>query len=405
MGYTYMFTLLCSSWSKIKKKFNKLLPVFMGVFIFFGSSLSGHAQEIYDVPFNAYYLSNEYVSFYGYINSVWTLIDSKPDVHDTNMEFDTGSYDGTNVSALRFSRVNDGWTIPVNPNKDYYLTVFLFTDRNTSSLPTSMYAQYYDYDFGGNNNFPASDFGFGLNSMPNKSGSYCYTKIDLSVSANLRHIAVRFSAGYDLPNLLDASIFMFEVDKDTSDEQVSSIIQAIQSQTSTLQGAINNQTSIIGGKIDKSNNLIDNGDSNTPGIISQFNSNLTEFNETVEQFNDIENGFIRDFSNANDIVKDSLTDVSFTGNLLSCANWVTDTYMNFFNASGDFKQYFIYPLIIGIVLFFIGRGGVILGNLYRKPYDSSKYTVSSGYTVKYDDGTKRSETYTRTTGKGGKWRK
>lgn len=175
--------------------------------------------------------------------------------------------------------------------------------------------------------------------------------------------------------------------------------------TQSIIQAINDQTAIIGGKLDDTNDYIDNGNDDTSGIVSQFQDNLDEFNSVINQFDDIENGFITDFTSSNDEIKSILSDYQFTGNLLSCANWVTDRYMDFFDNSGDFKQYFIYPLIMGIVLFFIGRGQVILGNLYRKPYDSTTHTVTTGYTVRFTDGSKRTESISRTTGKGGKLRK
>lgn len=103
---------------------------------------------------------------------------------------------------------------------------------------------------------------------------------------------------------------------------------------------------------------------------------------------------------------DILTDLNgwSWGGLSLCANWVGDTMTSYFQNMGDFKQYIIYPLLLGIALFFIGRGSSIIGHLYRKPTNIHTDTVVTRTTVK-NGNTSNTVSHTDTYRAGGVLRK
>lgn len=163
--------------------------------------------------------------------------------------------------------------------------------------------------------------------------------------------------------------------------------------------AINNQTTTLGGKIDDINNFIDKGNSSTGGIVSNFQDKDNELNDVVSQYRDVENQFFEDFNTNQSAITSDIVGWSW-GGLVNCADWVGTTLTDYYNNMGDFRQYIIYPLMLGIALFFLGRGGSIIGHLFRKPKQSTVDIESTTF--------KRGNTrYTTTTtsSKGGVFRK
>lgn len=415
MGHFMFIDNLFNFFKKIN--YSRIMPVLLCPVLLLCTSISGFAAT------QTTYISNSSVVTW-FESSVPKLRISDYD-NTALFDFDTTQLNGLNeyigsnptlenVRYLRLYNNSHSINLQYMPDLyDYWLSFTVYSNvepipSNFTFMPdyvqvfarncvdSGSYDYYYLTDLSILHSDDSSDIGFtAIGKIP-----------DLESSNILGFRLIDNSTGL-LPVNLRLQPFIYAVPKNNgaTAADISAIIAAINSQTSSLNSSINNQTSVIGGKLDSTNDFISNGNSSTSGIVSQFQSNLNEFNSVISQFDNIENGFITDFTMSNEEIKSTLSDYQFTGNLLSCANWVTDTYMDFFENSGDFKQYFIYPLIMGIALFFIGRGQVILGNLYRKPYDSSTHTVTTGYTERYSDGSKRTETYSRTTGKGGKLRK
>lgn len=137
------------------------------------------------------------------------------------------------------------------------------------------------------------------------------------------------------------------------------------------------------------NELIENGNSGTGDVVSEFQDKDSVLNEVVSEYQSVEQQFFDDFTANQEAISADIVGWSW-GGLVSCANWVGETMTDYYNNMGDFRQYIIYPLMLGIALFFLGRGSSIIGHLYRKP------TVS---VVETQSVTKRigKERYTRTT--------
>lgn len=369
-----MFNFISARWQALKTKYKKFFP-FLFTFIFCFSPLSVKAAEVSPDAQNDWFLLP--------FNELGDIVGTFDETQ--------GTFYGTGSGNTRYPQfevgINHSSVLPLLQNGHRYLiygTLSLASTNNTAS-PSSLSL----YEF-----------------INDRTQSYMWSNnaIEKHVDYNRDTYTVSgiysFTMSEDIFLNTGGALVWEQTETIVFNGRCSWAFYALdvtdntESEVNQIVAAINNQT-----------DFIVNGDDSTSGIVSQFQSNLNEFNSVINQFDDIENGFISDFTSSNDEIKSTLSDYQFTGNLLTCANWVTDRYMDFFDNSGDFKQYFIYPLIMGIALFFIGRGQVILGNLYRKPYDNSTHTITTGYTERYSDGTKRVETYSRTIGRGGKLRK
>ena len=142
-----------------------------------------------------------------------------------------------------------------------------------------------------------------------------------------------------------------------------------------IVASINNQTDVLGG-------YINNGNSSTGGIVSGNNSAIDNLDDVVSEYHATEQQFFDDFNSNQQAIASDIVGWSW-GGLVSCANWVGETMTDYYNNMGDFRQYIIYPLMLGIALFFLGRGSSIIGHLYRKPtttftHTESRSTLSNG---------------------------
>lgn len=92
-------------------------------------------------------------------------------------------------------------------------------------------------------------------------------------------------------------------------------------------------------------------------------------------FNDFNNSFQQmDFSSMN-----------FSGDILSTAQWLSNVVQLTFVNIGDFKLLMILPLLLGVILFLIGRGSSVFRQPYEKPeYEKyMSYRDSDGNTTSY----------------------
>lgn len=100
-------------------------------------------------------------------------------------------------------------------------------------------------------------------------------------------------------------------------------------------------------------NSLKNGDSNTQNIVNEVNSQNEQLDQSINEYDQFESDFKSHFSN-------NMTQIQKPGidNILSAATWYTAQLTALFNASGDFKIMFTLPLVLGLALFFIGRGAL-----------------------------------------------
>lgn len=225
--------------------------------------------------------------------------------------------------------------------------------------------------------------------------------VNLSVDKQTVADGVVFNFNFDLPsyNTLNVLEFKFNpsgvyTSRETSRLKVTGSVIAIpiDNNGEGVEDAIRDQTTIIGG-------LIDEGNNSTGGIVDGNNDAIGNLDSVIEDYRETEQVFFDDFTANQQAITSDIVGWSW-GGLVNCANWVGETMTDYYNSMGDFRQYIIYPLMLGIALFFLGRGGSIIGHLFRKPTETTVNTKS----VTRRDGNTRYTT-TTTSRRGGVWRK
>lgn len=94
--------------------------------------------------------------------------------------------------------------------------------------------------------------------------------------------------------------------------------------------------------------------------------------ETINQYNDLESNFVADFNNSMGLIDTSEAMDSFASFAIA-TKWFTDQLFELYNAHGRMKILFTLPLLMGIALFFIGRGNVV----FRSGAISSHFTADT----------------------------
>lgn len=120
--------------------------------------------------------------------------------------------------------------------------------------------------------------------------------------------------------------------------------------TSDIVTAINNQT-----------NSIMNAGSGYGGTSSDILSGNDELSDYIDDYTQIEQTMHNNFESAQSALIGDFTGFTW-GSLANTLNWTSDYMQQIYLNSGDFKMMIILPLLLGIALFFIGRGAIILSN-------------------------------------------
>lgn len=101
--------------------------------------------------------------------------------------------------------------------------------------------------------------------------------------------------------------------------------------------------------------------------LDQLKQQNQQFNNTLQNFNNLENQISTDFSNNLVTFNSNLTESqTLMSSLTTAVVWFSQQMDNVFNVSGSFKMLFILPMILGIALWFIGRGSFVLRSAGRR---------------------------------------
>lgn len=420
-----MFDYLRAVWQKIKKKLNKLLPCFLSVFLMFATAMPSYAFNSVDggIIENSWQLTNSDNFFnldivdssnvrHEYSS---TLSEDKIAVGDYDFQFNNEQFKN-DFKKLNLYNYNSRFAIEYAPDLyDYYLLVnFHFSTPPEQAVDYPFFMMFNDagflYGIYGDDDTSAiihTDVKWFKSEsadtvsysvfmpFPEPLTNQDFTTIPIGIS-----LVNEYSSLSSIPPNIMVEGQIYAVNKGTEIDMsgVIAILQSIDNNTS-------NTNTIITQEFTKLFNLLEKGNNQSSTVISELKDNLLTFNAISEQLGEFENEMLVGIITYNDIAKEQMSSVEFTGGLLNCANWVTDKYMDFFNESGDFKQYFIYPLLLGLALFFIGRGSVILGNLYRKPTESSTTTITESTSVKTGKNSRQTLSTTSSYKKGGRLRK
>lgn len=109
-------------------------------------------------------------------------------------------------------------------------------------------------------------------------------------------------------------------------------------------------------------NLISSGNSNSQAATGTLNDSVSEFNDIAGQYDQVEGQYTEQMKENLNAIAPTVSEFGFTGNLLTASVWFGEQLTNVFDRLFDFKNYIIIPLILGLALFFIGRGSMLFGD-------------------------------------------
>lgn len=169
---------------------------------------------------------------------------------------------------------------------------------------------------------------------------------------------------------------------------IDSNVSNIASDTTTIKDATNNiygyLRQVITGLLTGIRNALTTGSEESQSTVTEFENSSDNLSSTITDYNATQENFYSDFQSNQSVILEDVQGWDW-GGLVDCANWIGFTLTDYYNNMGDFKQYIIYPLMLGIALFFLGRGDSIIGHLYRKPtvtftHTETRSTKSGGVT-------------------------
>ncbi len=106
--------------------------------------------------------------------------------------------------------------------------------------------------------------------------------------------------------------------------------------------------------IDKLTELI-NGNNRTQQSVNNNDQSTSQLNTQTEKYHQIESTYQSTFTTEQTEIKQQLN-VNPLTSFSKTALWFTDQLTNLYNRSGNFKILFTLPLILGLAMYFIGRG-------------------------------------------------
>lgn len=112
--------------------------------------------------------------------------------------------------------------------------------------------------------------------------------------------------------------------------------------------------------IDSIGNLLEHGNENLNNNITSVDGVNTQFQNSASQYESYEQQYTDSMSNNLSAISNDVSGFTFTNHFITASSWLTDKLLLFFNGMGDFKMFIIVPCILGLALFFIGRGSGML---------------------------------------------
>lgn len=113
------------------------------------------------------------------------------------------------------------------------------------------------------------------------------------------------------------------------------------------------------------------GNSSTQATVNQFTQADNILNSDFNEYQAVEGKYTDDFKRAEAAISESFTGWSW-GSLRPAALWVGQQLTNVYNLSGDFRQYLVYPLLLGVALVFLGRWGSVRSSKRRHDMRQNK---------------------------------
>lgn len=366
MGDFNMFNTLFVYWQKIKIKFNKIFPILCSFLLIINFSLPVYAVDVF----------TDY--------KTWV---EDPDTSTSKWKEGTSSTNGNVKVSLDINVTNE--------------TVNFYSAGGSTGYNAGLFVPNILCSVGDVISFtvtsPISSYfiGYGSKIEYSSSGLRSYTTDYVTDTGKAKSYGTlkEFSGTEDISFTLEEDGYFYfyaYVGKDTSGRKLDVTFSNI-----SINGDVITNLS--------PEDILNNGNAETDSIVGSANDSLSNLNDIVSSYNGIEDTMLDNFIQYQGDVLTDLQSWSW-GGLSLCANWVGDTLTSYYLNMGDFKQYIIYPLLLGIALFFIGRGSAIIGHLYRKPTVIT--TISNRESITYkNNGVKYTDSKTTIHRDGGVFRK
>lgn len=315
---------------KLMQHYKKIVPALLCPVLFFRCSLSSYAYTSYDnFPYNIDYLEI-------YIGSQYNSI-SKTD--DNKYFFDNPAVNSNIISIMTLYEYI--FSIPVNIDVfDYYVVASVFAsdvgDIDFTFFPQSMVVGYGGHLSGERIEFPISNVNFYHLDNDKYKGFSSSCKIDLSSSSTIGFIRFLNSSSLYFPENLICEFSVIALPKGLSSGDVNQAIV----------NAINNQT-----------NSIMNAGSGFGGTTSGILSGNDELSGFIDDYTEVEQSMYDKFTENQSTVSGNFTGWAW-GSLSTAVDWTSDYLNRIYDNSGDFRTMFMYPILAGIALIFIGRQGL-----------------------------------------------
>lgn len=123
--------------------------------------------------------------------------------------------------------------------------------------------------------------------------------------------------------------------------------------------------------LDHLNNIL-HGDSNSQNVQDQNDSTNNSASNVINQYNQLESNFNANFNDSMGLI-DTSESIQIFSSFAAATKWFTDQLFELYNAHGNMKILFTLPLLMGIALFFIGRGNVVFRNGSDRNSNNHKY--------------------------------
>lgn len=321
-------------------KYKKQLFSFVLISVFmFATSLSSFAAEVSPDAKNEWFLL-PFDKIYFDDSSNSQLVGS--------FSNSSGTYNGNMIGSgdwLVFSCSDTGAVMPALESGHSYLLYYTFTLDSPSPININRVVFRFDQSSvsTSSGNLPIIRSIVSYVNNTSTSSGICQFSTDSILGGN-KFLSTASGIWFNLDSTHSSrgrtswGFYLYDI-TDSSESEVNQIVTAINNQTTNIMNA----GSSYGG---------------TTSDILSGNDSLSGY---IDDYTQIEQAMHDNFESAQSALIGDFTGFTW-GSLSNTLNWTSNYLQEIYLNSGDFKMMIILPLLLGIALFFIGRGRIILSN-------------------------------------------
>lgn len=374
---------------KIMEYYKKFVPVFLvAAFMFLFPVHTYAATSDYSgVLENSFQFTNESKHFtmevrhnLGGVVSSFEPLSVAEDINGNIIfNYHNGSYNNT-ANILAFYNVGSRFAIDFAPELyDYYLILSLYNtypaasrahteplDLGTSPRMNLLYADYGDTSYNELNNvdYSTTNFtNFFKFSSGDTQGYNFVTKINPRQTANQWPCGIRITSQSSFPCIgndlsFKGVIVAFPTGNDKSSD-ILTVLQNIYSDTNDINYSLQILIQLFTGygippELGGSGTI---SGQDTMAIIEGLIGGNYQLDSYINQYTQVEQSMRNQFETNQTAVSNNFAGWNW-GSLSTAVDWTSDYLNKIYDNSGDFRTMFMYPILAGIALIFIGRQGL-----------------------------------------------